>query len=135
MRSKPCLLDTMCSYRFSKDAVDQSADAVATQIYDHSKIVAWDQQNVLKVVRTVKENGKFCIMRIMEDLDSHDFLIVYGSKNNHVVVTEAEFLAVPLALNENKIIRNIQQQIVTSYSAIKVIHLFISLRCFVPRVN
>ncbi len=97
------------------DAPD--VDPNANNIYDHAKVIQWATDKKLKIIRTIKENGKFAIMTIMLDHATGDILVVFGSKNNHYVMKEADFLADQKF--DNKIIQTIYDDIKGSYETIK----------------
>jgi hypothetical protein len=50
-------------------------------MFDISEVLEWRKNNELKVIRTKKENGKFCAVRIFSI--NERILIIYGSKNMH----------------------------------------------------
>ena len=68
-----------------EDPEDDNVAIVTTEgIFDSRKVLDWAHNKNLEIVDTVKENGKFSIMKLVE----HNGLTLFfgGSKNYHIIV-------------------------------------------------
>ena len=63
-------------------------------IFDFSKVQSWANDNILEIVETTKENGKFWIFRYTKD-----GIIMCGSKNYHIAFLPNE---IDKVIEENK---------------------------------
>jgi len=74
-----------------KSALDEDPDdetyenVKESTIFDFTRVSSWANDNILEVVETIKENGKFWIFRLTKD-----DIILCGSKNYHIAFLSDE---------------------------------------------
>lgn len=87
-----------------EDPEDNNEKSETFSLFDKNEITDWKNKGLLEIIETEKANGKFAILRIINDI------IIFGSKNSHFIVpiNNLEFFT---TLNTTAIVKSIFEDI------------------------